>query len=166
LEEEVMKQEVGFSLIELLIVVVIIAVIAAIAVPSLLASRRAANEANAISTLRTFVTAQSTYNATYGRYATIAELHNAGLIDSTVAGATSPFTPKSGYYFACRYVTNYERIYWNGTALPVYPGGGLRGTGTRYFYTNESGVIYYRSNGLPVVDPNTREIVQGTPLNP
>ena len=38
-----MKNEQGFSLVELLIVVAIIAIIAAIAVPSLLTSRMAAN---------------------------------------------------------------------------------------------------------------------------
>ena len=39
-----MKNQKGFSLIELLVVVIVIAIIAAIAIPSLLASRRAANE--------------------------------------------------------------------------------------------------------------------------
>ena len=41
-----------FSLIELLVVVIIIAIIAAIAIPSLLASRRAANEGSAIASVR------------------------------------------------------------------------------------------------------------------
>jgi prepilin-type N-terminal cleavage/methylation domain-containing protein len=68
-----MKNEQGFSLVELLIVVAIIAIIAAIAVPSLLTSRMAANEAGGIQGCRTMGSAQiayaSTNNATYAKLA-------------------------------------------------------------------------------------------------
>ena len=59
-----MKNEQGFSLVELLIVVAIIAIIAAIAVPSLLTSRQAANEAGGIQGLRTLGSAEIAYAAT------------------------------------------------------------------------------------------------------
>ena len=56
-----MKNQKGFSLIELLVVVIIIAIIAAIAIPSLLASRRAANQSATVANLRTVVSANATY---------------------------------------------------------------------------------------------------------
>jgi type II secretory pathway pseudopilin PulG len=49
----------------LLIVVAIILIISAIAIPNLLRSRMAANEASAVSSLRTINTAEVTYTTTY-----------------------------------------------------------------------------------------------------
>lgn len=59
----------GFTLIELLVVIAIIAIIAAMTVPGLLRSRLAANEASAISTMRSVSSANVAYQAVCGGYA-------------------------------------------------------------------------------------------------
>jgi type IV pilus assembly protein PilA len=56
-----MKNQKGFSLIELLIVVIIILIIAAIAIPSLLRARISANESGVIGDTRTVISAQAAY---------------------------------------------------------------------------------------------------------
>ena len=50
-----MRKQLGFSLIELLILVAVIGVIAALAVPNLVRTKSAANEASAIASVRALV---------------------------------------------------------------------------------------------------------------
>ncbi len=157
----------GFSLIELLIVVAIILIIAAIAIPNLLRSKMAANEASAVGSLRTMVTADVTYNSTYGNQFSSdlpslggppgpnATCNAALLIDNTLATAIAAATPKSGYWFN----------YLPGTAITNPPAGctnpgvlafaiqanpAVYGqTGNRYFCVDQTGVI--RFDALAIV---------------
>ena len=168
----------GFSLIELLIVVAIILIIAAIAIPNLLRSKMAANEASAVSALRTLNTTEVLYSTTYNTLSpdlaslgpdksdggTLGGLTPtaaaADLVDSVLGGGIAGAAPaaaatkaiKSGYTITYAPVGTAPTFTGYAiTAIPVTPNG----SGIRTFYTDQTGVIHANATGAApaITDP-------------
>jgi len=145
------KSNQGFSLIELLLVVAIIGIIAAIAIPNLLSSRRAANEASGLATIRIISSGEATYQATAGAgsYGDLAALRNNSLVDQAVGAATiaGPGTAKTGYLFSAENITGTGGPAFDAKAQPsVHTSASLLfSTGSRSFFVNESGVVYFNT---------------------
>ncbi len=111
---------------------IIIPLIFAIALPNLFASRRAADEASALSTLRKLHGAEATFQATTGngRFGSMQELVNANLLEPAMLSGQS-----RGYNFVVRA----EDTSFEATASPITYGA--TGTGKRSFYICEDGII-------------------------
>jgi type IV pilus assembly protein PilA len=145
------KSNDGFSLIELLLVVAIIGIISAVAIPNLVSSKRSANEASALAALRVISSAEAAYQSTLGggSYGDLADLRTNNLVDQSVGAATiaGPGTPKSGFLFSAVDVAGTGGPAFDAKAQPSkhISLGMLFATGSRSFFVNEAGVVYFNT---------------------
>ena len=157
----------GFTLIELLIVVTIIGLVATISMPGLLRARMTGNETSAIASLRSIVSAETSYASGCGAgnyavaFATLAIGPGGspdGYLSPDLATALAP--RKNGYLFSlgpgaggaagtpdCNGTATNSRYYV--TAIPA----GVGTTGTRGFAGSQSITIWQNVSGAAPPEP-------------
>ena len=174
----------GLSLIELIVVVAIIAIIAAVAVPGLLRARMAGNEASAIGSLRSVISAQLGYSTTCARGYAVDMIELAkppasggqGFISPDL-GLANPIV-KSGYNLnytagaaiagaagSCTVANNGGPAPVTGYTLTADPVA-FNSTGLRNFGTSELQAIYFIQGiaSTPVVFNAAGVSTNGAPL--
>ncbi len=146
-----MKNQKGFSLIELLLVVGVILIISAIAIPSFLRSRIRANEASAAASIRVIDTAAVTYSVSYpdlgfpvnltllgGADPCTASPTTACLIDDTLAQGA-----KGGYAFVWTGDGATPSVSFTITGAPQAPGS----SGQSMYCSDQTAVIHVDPTG-------------------
>jgi len=140
------RRELGFTLLELMIVVGIIAILAAILLPNLMRSRLQTNESGAVEGLRVVCSAQFTFHGaknTFGDFATLTSTEGEGA--PFLSGSWGADVDKAGYKFEMAEVSTANFVCY---ADPTDPGK----TGVRYFMVDASGIIHWSKSERPTTD--------------
>jgi type IV pilus assembly protein PilA len=148
-------------------------IVAAIAIPNLLRARMAANEASAVGSLRVINTAALTYSTEFangfppdlevlGRNGGVRDCNHAQMIDQSLvtgqkygyvftyrAGVGGDTSERSITRNAAKGCTSAGTSSYSVTADPVQ----RNTTGTRSFYTDQTGIIRYSSDAATVDSP-------------
>jgi len=137
------ERNLGFTLIELMIVVEIISIVAAISIPSLIRTRIRGNETAAVGNLKTFATAEVMFHNSNSRFGTLEELCE-GDITAYVQGEWSNGCVRFQYvytYDAAAITDSAFRF----EATPLSPGR----TGIRTYWIDETGEIGFSEAAAP-----------------
>lgn len=135
-----LKQERGFSLIELMIVLTIMGILSVIAFPVLHRARQRAQAASAVQALKTVGSGQLLYERKYGVYGTFAQLSSENVLDPALSTGT-----RSDYLF--QLVVDGTGKLYTITATPLFVV-----SEADFFFMDQSGVIRYNKGSAADVN--------------